>query len=176
MNKHRKLILFAILVFAQIICFCQTHKLATINTIVNEMAANNLYERSAKIGYAGTHSKQLELYEQLKATASENELIDVAMNHKSAVVRLYAFDALKQKTKIIPKSLIEKFGSDSTEVMTLTGCIGEKRRVKSLAFTSVNQQQLAEEMDERLSLFLLPYDIEHKDGPFQTFVSLCLCG
>ena len=92
-------------------------------------------------GDAGTASKQLQLFEKLRSLASENELTELAVNNKSAVVRLYALQALKQNIKTVAQSVLEKFKSDTEEVVTLSGCFGDMVSVRRLAFEPIIQQQ-----------------------------------
>jgi hypothetical protein len=53
--------------------------------------------------------------------------------NKNAVVRLYAFQALKQKHADVGGDLLKQFQHDETMVETLEGCIGGKKTVKELA-------------------------------------------
>jgi hypothetical protein len=106
-----------------------------------KMAHNDVYERSYSIGYFGSYSKQLELFEKLKTIATEDQLLKLAEESKSPVVRLYAFQALKEKKTKVPESVVQKFTHDSTEVVVLWGCFGDKKPVRSLAFKPIIQQQ-----------------------------------
>lgn len=142
MRLYKPLLLAAILVLAHMMATSQNNKGYTIKNFVNEMAAIDIYERSATVGYTGSASRQLELFKKLRSLASENELTELASNHKDAVVRLYAFHALKEKTKNVSQTLVKKFEADNTEVVTLTGCLGDKKSVRRLAFEPIIQEQL----------------------------------
>ena len=99
MSPCKLLLLPVMFVLTQIAAHSENTKIDPIKAIVNEMAAHDIYERSTGVGYAGTASKQLQLFEKLRSLASENELTELAVNNKNAVVRLYALQALKTKHK-----------------------------------------------------------------------------
>ncbi|GEO07761.1 hypothetical protein [Segetibacter aerophilus] len=140
--KLSKILLLAIIsTFIHLISFGQNNKDDTIKIVVGEMARNDVYERSYSIGYFGSYSKQLELFEKLKSIATEEQLLKLAEESKSAIVRLYAFQALKEKKTKIPESIARKFTNDNTEVTVLWGCFGDKKTVKALAFKTIIKQQ-----------------------------------
>lgn len=70
---------------------------------------------------------------QLSQTASANELYDLSLNHKNAVVKLYALMALKRKKYAIPENIIESFKNNKSKVAVLNGCNGGYKSVNVLA-------------------------------------------
>ena len=105
----------------------------TLTFLVSEMESSNIYETSYTVGYAGTISKQYLRFKQLLKLASDKQLSDLAVNHSNPVVRLYAFQALKQKVLTIPEDIIMYFTNDHTVVKTLWGCFGGSQAVNVLA-------------------------------------------
>lgn len=105
---------------------------SAVSEIVKEIASHNIYE-SRTVGIAGKLSAQYQRYEKLAKTASSDELIQISTNHENAVVRLYAFQALKFRGVAIPKDLQKKFSQDKAEVQTLDGCFGDVSTVGKLS-------------------------------------------
>jgi hypothetical protein len=102
-----------------------------VKTAIQEMADQNLYETSRTVGFAGTESKQYQRFQQLMSLPTDR-LIELA-HHKTAVVRLYAYQALKKKEADIPGSLSDLLMNDRTLVATLNGCIAGRKTVSELA-------------------------------------------
>lgn len=130
----------ALLFFVVLHIFARNKNRHIIKTIAKEIAANNVYEQTYTIGYFNLKSEQRERFEKLVSIANEKQLLKLASKNKNAVVRLYSFQALKKKTKIIPESLIRKFKNDHTEIITINGCLANKRNINNLAFRSVVPQ------------------------------------
>jgi hypothetical protein len=139
MPLTKTLLLAIIPVFIQTVVYARDNKPDTVQMIVDEMAVNGVYKRSYTIGYTGSYCKQLELYTKLLSVAAEDQLIELAKNNKSAVVRLYAFQALKEKKAKIADKVVYQFEEDNAQVITLSGCFGDKKQVKSLAFKPIIQ-------------------------------------
>lgn len=99
-----------------------------IKKIAREIAKVNIYEYPED-----KNAQQNLLYEELLNTASDNELIDLATNHKNAVVRLYAYRAIAKKFKNIPTDLFNQFDSDITTVNTMRGTIAGTTTVNVIA-------------------------------------------
>ena len=95
--------------------------------IISEIENSNIYEMSYTVGYAGTISKQYLRFKQLLQLATGKQLSELAVNHNNAVVRLYAYQALKQKSVPIPENIVVYFTNDHTFVKTLWGCFGAVR-------------------------------------------------
>jgi hypothetical protein len=122
MNAIKKYMLsWAALLLAVPWCHAQEQKLASIEPIIRQMEANNSYQ-SATLGVKGVKSKQYVCFEQLAQQAKAEELLDLAETHPNAVVRLYAYKALKQRAIFIPASLTQKLKRDRTIVSTFIGC------------------------------------------------------
>ena len=94
--------------------------------------SSNIYEMSYTVGYAGTISKQYLRFKQLLQLATSKQLSELAVNHNNAVVRLYAYQALKQKLVTIPENIIAFFAIDHTVVKTLWGCFGGSQMISVL--------------------------------------------
>ena len=73
--------------------------------IVSEIESSNIYETSYTVGYGGTVSRQYLCFKQLSQLATENYLSELALKHSNAVVRLYAYQALKRKVATIPEAI-----------------------------------------------------------------------
>ena len=138
-QKSLLLIVVSLCIFSPI--FGQQDKANLIKSLIKEIAANDLYERTYTVGYFGAVSRQMQLFQELMSNGSECELTEIALNNKNAVVRLYAFQAIKMKVESISHSLIEKFTSDSSQVITLIGCLGSKETVNKLAFEPLSKQK-----------------------------------
>lgn len=110
-----------------------------VSEIVKEIASHNIYE-SRTVGIAGTLSAQFQRYEKLGKTATPDELIQISTNHENAVVRIYAFQALKLRGIAVPKDLQEQISRDKAEVQTLDGCLGGVSTVGKLSKEDVVSQ------------------------------------
>jgi hypothetical protein len=127
-------IIFLLLVLSG---YAQKQADTPLKTAIQEMADHDLYETSRTVGFAGTASKQYQRFQQFLSVATEQQLTELAARHKNAVVRLYAFQALKKKKADIPAGLWEQFINDGTAVSTLNGCIGDKKTVSELVKESL---------------------------------------
>lgn len=106
--------------------------IVALPVVVSEMAAHDIYE-SETVGIANARSKQFARYQQLVSIATDAQLLSLANTHPNAVVRLYAYQALRERNIAIPKALLQKFNEDETLVQTLEGCIANKFPVSKLA-------------------------------------------
>jgi hypothetical protein len=111
----------------------QDLKFNTLFFVVDEMASTNTYDVSKTVGYTGAISKQFERFKQLIALASDQQLLNLAANHKNAVVRIYSLKALLHKKVTIPIELLQQFKNDDEKVIELNGCQGTESTVKSIA-------------------------------------------
>ena len=69
----------------------------SVATLARAMANSDIYEVSYTVGYTGAISQQYQRFERLLSLATEQQLIDLAYRYDNAVIRLYAFQALRQK-------------------------------------------------------------------------------
>ena len=109
----------------------QTSKQDPVKKIVNEIASTNRYDESFTIGIGGILSTQYQLFQQLAQKATSQQLVDLA-THKNAVVRLYAFQALRGKEVNIPEKILNQFANDKTIVTVMRGCIMEQLSMNML--------------------------------------------
>ncbi|MEO6870025.1 MAG: hypothetical protein ABI168_10290 [Ginsengibacter sp.] len=130
---RKSVFLFTLLIMTGVSSFGQRQSEDSLSTVVKAIANNNVYEVSLTVGYAGTISEQLKRFDLLLSLTTNDQLLDIAGHNKNAVVRLYAFQALKRKKIEMPKILIQQFLNDSTIVETLNGCIADKKSVNTLA-------------------------------------------
>ncbi len=107
--------------------------LATEYSIVEEIANEKTYDISETVGFANIKSKQYDRFKRLAAMADDQQLIDFATNHQSAVVRIYALQALKAKNVDIPDVVKEKFKNDKTKVQVINGCLIYEKSIDVLA-------------------------------------------
>ena len=125
--------LFTLLIIIGISSFGQRQNNDSLATVVKEIANNNVYEVSYTVGIAGAISQQLQRFDLLLSLSTNEQLLNLATHNKNAVVRLYAFQALRHKKIEIPAALIQQFQNDKTIVKMLNGCIGDKKSVSTLA-------------------------------------------
>ena len=111
--------------------FGQTAMYDQVTKIVKELATTNRYDESFTIGIGGIISPQYQLFEQLVSLATPQQLLDLT-THKNAVVRLYAFQALKRKQVVIPDKYLKQFDNDQTLITVMRGCILEQQPVNML--------------------------------------------
>lgn len=136
MQKRVNLFLLCFLFFTGI-TYAQLAKFAALPVVVSEMAAHDIYE-SETVGIAAIKSKQFARYQQLVTIATEEQLLALADQHASAVVRLYAYQALRERSITIPTAMQQKFKEDETSVQTLDGCIAQKLPLSKLAATPLS--------------------------------------
>jgi hypothetical protein len=98
-----------------------------INDIVLSIADNGAYE-SAHIGYGAEPSQQWGRYQELKDSASIEELI-ILTGHEDNAVRCYAFQALVMKDANASYEILCRHLHDTTYVRTLSGCIGSSSKI-----------------------------------------------
>jgi hypothetical protein len=124
---------FFIILFTTLtsISFGQGRQADSLAKLVTEMARHNVYEASYTVGYGGVVSKQYQRFEALTALATEQQLLFLAEKNKNAVVRIYAFQALKRKGAI-PEQLKVQFSNDKTIVRILSGCFGDDKPLNVL--------------------------------------------
>ncbi len=97
------------------------------------MAENDTYEIGKTLGYTGAPAKQRQRFLQLIQLASDEELINLAASHRNAVVRVYAYQALRQRKIAISQALIDQFHQDHTQVKIVQGCILKEESVSAIA-------------------------------------------
>src|SRR5690349_10459362 len=115
---------FLVLIFTSAAATGKQHvKADEVTAIVDSISSSNIYETTYAVGFTGALSEQYQRFARLAKLARIEQLIDLAGTHPNAVVRLYAYQALKKRKAIIPGSLISRFGHDNTVVRTLNGCI-----------------------------------------------------
>jgi hypothetical protein len=85
--------------------FGQKSKSDLVATLARAMANSDIYEVSYTVGYTGAISQQYQRFERLLSLATEQQLIDLASRNENAVVRLYAFQALRQKKAKISEAV-----------------------------------------------------------------------
>lgn len=100
-----------------------------IKKIVREIAKSDVYELSDSL----SPSQQNMRYKELLNNATVEALTELTMKNKNAVVRLYAFRALVEKQKNIPKYVIDKIANDTTLVTTISKETNNKVPFNSIA-------------------------------------------
>ena len=104
---------------------------AVLATIVARISQNGNYE-SPYVGFAGSYSEQYKNYDNLLASATDQDLL-LLVKDESPAVRIYAFKALLAKNLELAASIFKDLKSDKTDIFTLEGCIGGQATVSSLA-------------------------------------------
>ena len=117
--------------------FGQTAMNDQVTKIVNEIATTNRYDESYTIGIGGIISTQYQLFQQLAQLATPQQLVDL-INHKNAVVRLYAYQALRRKKVKISEGIMTDFANDRTLITVMRGCIMEQQPVSTLINHKLN--------------------------------------
>jgi len=117
----------AIFLLIFILCSCNEQKkkdnsIPSINEIVTGIEKKNRVDAQF-IGISNKPSKQWSKYEQLKETATEEQLITLT-NHKNSVVRCYAFQVLAARNSTHVFNVLLKHLHDTTTVSTINGDMG----------------------------------------------------
>jgi len=131
-NLKTSLIFSFIMLFLSITCYGKSDydesKISNkTNRIVKKIEKVNFLMGSA-VGASGMTPKQFENFEELKKTASIEELI-MLTNHPNGVVRCYSFWALLRLKNINLFSIVKNHLNDDTVVQTQFGCIGDVEKV-----------------------------------------------
>ncbi len=82
-------------------------------------------------GITGQVSEQYQLFIRLREKATTEELIELT-NHENALVKCYAFWALKAHKDVDRNVLLEKHYDDDRKITFLHGCIGTATTVYEL--------------------------------------------
>ena len=107
-----------------------TYSNSSISKIVSEMASFGKYE-SSRVGFAGSPSQQHARMNELAKYATENDYKSL-VEHKSPVVRVYSYMAMRSKYPKTAQSTYQTLSKDTTTIMTLEGCIGGSSTVGAL--------------------------------------------
>jgi hypothetical protein len=107
-----------------------------IKAIADAIAEDNVL-KSAGVGITGTRTQQWDRYESLRSKSSIKELIALCENN-NAVVRCYAFQALIERRYKNFLPILIKHLSDTTSVMTFSGCEMDKEFAGDCFFNQVN--------------------------------------
>lgn len=132
MKTNIKIIFVVLLMLGAYGGFAQNVTNKNFSKTIKEIAAFNIYETTCTVGFSNMPSTQYERFKLLASHANDEDLILLAGTHKNAVVRLYAFQALKKREIEMPASIVEKFKNDVSEVISLQGCLAENTRVNQL--------------------------------------------
>lgn len=108
--------------------------------IINETPVKKIVKRIAKENiYVVTPinskivSSQEQNYVDLLKIASIEELTQLAAEDKNAIVRLYAFRALMESIKDVPKDIFKQFLNDTTPVKVIEGTRTDTKPLNSIA-------------------------------------------
>jgi hypothetical protein len=138
MKKYLLLIIFCsagnfIMASPKSIFFTKTTASDPVKKIVKAIAKSNVYDLSATNNSAHSNSPQNLRYEKLLNTATTEKLTELATKNKNAVVRLYAYKALINKIKNIPKEMVDLFNNDTTVINTINGNTASQAPLNSIA-------------------------------------------
>lgn len=89
--------------------------------LINSLAAYDCVHTSG-IGITGEYSEQYARFERLTQLLTGEEWLDL-IDHESAVVRLYAFQALEELHSDLLPQAQEQLKNDTTSVCYFSGCI-----------------------------------------------------
>ena len=137
MKKYLLLIIFCyagnfILASQKSNLFTKTTASDPVKKIVKTIAKSNVYDLSA-INITHPNSPKNLRYEELLNIATAEKLTELATKNKNAVVRLYAYKALINKVKNIPKEIVDQFNNDATIINTINGDTAGKAPLNSIA-------------------------------------------
>lgn len=105
--------------------------------IITEQIAQYKGVDAAAIGVAGSKSDQYKRFEHLVQQATTRELLQLT-NHKSPIVRAYAFWALgKREYKSIIPEVVEKHLKDRETFNYTSGCMPETEYINSFYLQSL---------------------------------------
>ncbi|MBB4801484.1 hypothetical protein HNP37_001545 [Flavobacterium nitrogenifigens] len=108
------------------------------NLIVKKIEKINVLMGSA-VGYGGNRPEQYDNFEELKKTASQEELLQLT-KHSNAVVRCYSFWALGNYKNFDLFSLVKDHINDDAPVKTQFGCIISTEKVGDFFINLVNPE------------------------------------
>lgn len=111
--------------------FSMTIQETSVKKIVKRIEKVNMYVVTPM--NSKNISDQERNYVDLLRTASIEELTQLAADHKSAVVRLYAFRALMESVKDAPKHIFEQFMNDTTLIKVINETRSETKPLNSIA-------------------------------------------
>lgn len=117
-----------------------------------------------RVGKAARKSDQYKVFEKLKLKANENDLYELT-NHKSPIVRAYAFTGLTEINSSKTIDVIIKNQSDTVVIDQQFGCIGSRNTVigymlifanryvknNNIALTTVQSELFQKLSDEHLA-------------------------
>ncbi|GAB5564252.1 MAG: hypothetical protein Wins2KO_13150 [Winogradskyella sp.] len=121
-----KILLTIIILFTTLISCAQTTfdersiSKQTIKAVKKIEEVNQLM--SSAVGAGGMRPEQWDNFEELKKTATKEELIELT-NHPNGVVRSYSFWALSHKKDVDLFSIAKEHINDDEEISTMFGCI-----------------------------------------------------
>lgn len=121
-----KILLTIIILFTTLISCAQTTfdessiSKQTIKAVEKIEEVNQLM--SSAVGAGGMRPEQWDNFEELKKTATKEELIELT-NHPNGVVRSYSFWALSYKKDVDLFSIVKEHINDDEEISTMFGCI-----------------------------------------------------
>jgi|GEM_PF-2436590 hypothetical protein len=96
---------------------------------------------SRDLGEAGYPSKQYERFENLRNTASIEELVELT-KHPSGVVRVYAFEGLPKDSSIDRVSIALQHIHDTTTVYTMWGCMGDPKMTGDIIMIFLGRENI----------------------------------
>jgi hypothetical protein len=107
-----------------------------IKQLSHDIAAENVLMGVA-VGIAAVRPEQWDRYEKLAKLATDEELMALT-NDTNAVVRCYAFQALLERRHIDPFHVLLLHLSDTANVHTRYGCIGNIQKVGDFYLACIN--------------------------------------
>lgn len=135
-NLFMKYSLLFVLLLGCVFSFSETKAINQedpVAKIVRSIARANVYETAANGASRNTIHQQNQNKIDLAKVASIEKLTQLVLRHKRAIVRLYAFEALVQKQKNIPKEIIDHVINDDGMITVFDGNTSVKRPLNSIA-------------------------------------------
>lgn len=112
----------------------------SIKTLVDQIAAYKSVDASA-IGVAGSQSVQYKRFLHLVQKATTRELVQLT-NHKSPIVRAYAFLGLGRREYKSLVEIIDSHLNDNESFTYLSGCMPTNEHINTFYLENVTQNTL----------------------------------
>ena len=109
-----------------------------IKKIVKALAKGNIFILNVPEQTTPFVTAQEQNYTQLERLATSDELEDLILHHKNAVVRLYAFKALTKQMHNLPENIMLVINNDNNEVEYIDRNKKEKALLRVLAQNFLN--------------------------------------
>lgn len=127
MNSMKLILIFCLIIIAQITNGQQVLNGGNVDKIVDEIAKDQIFMSENK-AWAGGMTDQWKRFERLKKIAKDDELINLT-NHENPAVKCYSFMALSNKKHPKTFQVLKEHLLDNQEIRRMRGCVGDKTSI-----------------------------------------------